>query len=53
MITFTEQDNRREQFTRCGWNVAPPDDDVPTVPEPSPLSSAQHRRWWREHACCD
>jgi hypothetical protein len=28
-------------------NPLPPDDDVPSWPEPDPLSSAQHRRWWR------
>jgi len=45
MPTFSEQDHRRKQWIAGNWCLR--DDDVPTWREPSPISSAQHRRWWR------
>jgi hypothetical protein len=36
----------REHLRWAGWQD-PTDDDVPRVPEPDPLTSAQARRAWR------
>jgi len=38
---------KREHFAYHGWNN-PPDDDLPNVPEPTDLASAQSRRAWRQ-----
>jgi hypothetical protein len=43
-----KQPNRRELWAMNGWNIA--DDDLPNIPEPDPMSSAQSRRAWRQHA---
>jgi hypothetical protein len=45
-----QQQERREQFWRDGWNVGR-DDDTPCTPEAphlDSLSSAQARRAWRD-----
>jgi hypothetical protein len=46
VIVFHEPDHRREQWVHGGWNLT--DDDLPHAPDCDPLSSAQHRRAWRE-----
>jgi len=43
-----KQPNRRELWAINGWNIA--DDDLPNIPEPDPMSSAQSRRAWRHTA---
>jgi hypothetical protein len=40
--------HRRERYSLSGWNLT--DDDLPNVPEISPLDSAQAKRWARETA---
>ena len=42
----TAEIQRRECYSYSGWNLT--DDDSPRPPEPSPLDSAQCRRWARE-----
>jgi|688.fasta_scaffold24009_3 hypothetical protein len=44
-----QQQERREQFWRDGWNVGRDDDTpgVPELPEPCPMASGQARRAWR------
>jgi hypothetical protein len=51
MITFSDDQSRRESWTAGGWNLA--DDDVPQRPEPDALSSAQSRRFWLQSAPAD
>ena len=47
MPTLTPAEvNRRLAYNMAGWSV--PDDDLPNVPEVSPLDSAQARRWQRQ-----
>lgn len=38
----------RDHLRWAGWQD-PTDDDVPRVPEPDPLASAQAKRAWRRH----
>jgi hypothetical protein len=45
MITFSDDQIRRESWICGGWNLA--DDDCPRIPEPDPMASAQARRFWR------
>jgi len=42
VITFADNDTRRECWTAGGWCLR--DDDIPAPPELDPMSSAQSRR---------
>jgi hypothetical protein len=46
MITFSDDQIRRDSYILGGWNLA--NDDIPRRPEPDPMCSAQARRAWRE-----
>lgn len=46
MITFSDDQIRRESWTAGGWDVGA-DNDAPSPPEVDPLSSPQARRYWR------
>jgi len=48
VITFADNDTRRETYINGGWNLAA-DDDAPRPPEPDPLTSAQARRAAAQH----
>jgi hypothetical protein len=43
-----QEQQHRERCWAGGWNITPPDDDLPNWPGLSPLDSAQARRYARQ-----